>query len=135
MVETTGRYLGDLRVLAAHGPSGAEITTDAPVDNEGLGRNFSPTDLMGAALGTSILTILGIVARRREIDIRGARYRIEKEMVADPKRRIAKLTTTIWLPASLSEDDRRVLEQAAHGCPVHHSLDPRIEAPVEVLYE
>lgn len=135
MVEVTGEYQGDLRCRAVHGPSGAEMFTDAPTDNEGLGRAFSPTDLVGTSLGTCIVTILGIVARRRGIDIEGARFVVTKEMISDPKRRIAKLETVIHLPASLSEKNRALLERAAHTCPVHESLDPRTEAPIGFVYE
>ncbi len=135
MVTIEGSYQGDLRVEARHGPSGTTLHTDAPVDHEGLGTTFSPTDLVATALGTCITTIVGITARRRETDVSGMRFRVTKEMVADPKRRIGKLATTVWLPASLPHEERTILERAGRACPVHHSLDPRIEAPVEFVYE
>ncbi len=135
MVEITGSYLGELSVEARHGPSGATLTTDAPADNNGLGRTFSPTDLVATALGTCIVTILGIVAARRGIDLVGATWSVTKEMVADPERRIGRLATTITLPASVPEESRAPLERAAHACPVHQSLDPRVDAPITFLYE
>ena len=135
MVEITGTYGGDLRCTATHGPSGAQLDTDAPVDNEGRGEAFSPTDLVATALGSCIMTIIGIVARRRGLAIEGARFHVSKEMVADPDRRIGRLATKVWLPASLEEQDRKVLERAARACPVHKSLRPEVDAPVEFVYE
>lgn len=135
MIQTSGEYLGDLRCRAVHGPSGDEIHTDAPVDNQGKGEAFSPTDLVAAALGTCVMTIIGIAAARQDLDIRGSRFTVEKEMVADPKRRIGKLTTTIVLPASLGERDRTILERAGHHCPVHNSLAEGVEAPLTFVYE
>jgi putative redox protein len=134
MVEITGTYAGDLRVEARHGPSGAELATDAPVDHEGLGRSFSPTDLVATALGACILTVVGIVARRRGVDVAGARFSVTKEMVSEPKRRIGRLATTVHLPAAISAEDRVVLERAAHTCPVHQSLAAEIEAPITFIY-
>ena len=135
MVEITGEYVGDLRVEASHVPSGAQIATDAPTDHDGLGRSFSPTDLVATALGTCILTVIAIVARRRGVEVTGARFSVTKEMVADPKRRIGRLATTIHLPASVGAEDRDVLERAAHTCPVHQSLSPALDAPITVVYE
>ena len=131
MVKTTITYQGGLRTAAQHGPSGAEFQTDAPVDNNGKGESFSPTDLVGAALGSCILTIMGIVAERMGVDLAGARATVEKTMVADPKRRIGALTVHLSLPADVSETDRKKLERAALTCPVHQSLHPDINAPIE----
>jgi len=135
MVEISGQYKGDLRVEARHGPSGAVLATDAPVDHDGLGRSYSPTDLVATALGTCILTVIGIVARRRSVDIAGARFSVTKVMVADPKRRIGRLATIIHLPASIGDEHRTVLERAAHTCPVHQSLADALDAPITITYE
>ena len=135
MVEITGRYVGDLRVEAVHGPSGASISLDAPKDHDGLGRSFSPTDLVATALGSCITTVIAIVAKRRGIDIGEPTFSTTKEMVADPKRRIGRLATTVHLPASISEQDRTILERAAHTCPVHQSLGERVDAPIAFVYE
>lgn len=135
IVAIEGAYEGDLRVRALHGPSGTTVTTDAPKDNEGKERSFSPTDLVATALGTCVLTILGIHARRRGIDIEGTRFRTTKEMAAAPLRRIARLATVIVLPKSVGEEDRRVLEAAARTCPVTASLHPDVEASLEFRYE
>jgi len=134
IVRVNGDYHGALRCVATHGPSGATLETDAPKDNEGRGESFSPTDLVSTALGTCICTILGIVARRRELDVAGMRFVVDKEMVNAPRRRIGKLTTTIHLPAALDKAARAALERAARACPVHASLHPDVEAPVTFVY-
>lgn len=130
MVQIDITYQGDLRCQAKHGPSGTTLLTDAPVDNMGKGESFSPTDLLATALGTCMLTTMGIVAQRKNIDISGTRVSVTKEMVADPLRRIGRLTVTIHVPHDLNEDDRRRLEHAAHSCPVHKSLGAEVEQPV-----
>jgi len=130
MVETTIAYQGQLHCVATHGPSGSKIETDAPVDNMGKGEKFSPTDLVGAALGSCILTILGIVAQRHNLDLTGATCRVQKEMVSTPMRRIGRLAVTVTVPTKLSGEDQRRLENAARNCPVHRSLHPSIESPI-----
>ena len=136
-VEITGEYLGGLGVRSKHGPSGAEITTDAPVDNGGKGESFSPTDLVATALGSCVLTILGLVAERHEVDLTGAKVHVTKEMVADPARRIGSLRTRVTIPAGRVEDPemRERLETAARKCPVHKSLHPNTDAPIDFVYE
>ena len=116
-------YLGDLRVRATHGPSGVELITDAPVDNQGKGERFSPTDLVGTALSTCILTIMGIVAERHGWDLDGCSARVEKSMTQEAPRRIALLEVWIELPAHLDEKARRVLQKAGENCPVKLSLE------------
>jgi uncharacterized OsmC-like protein len=128
-------YLGDLRCTATHLPSGSLIETDAPVDNEGKGERFSPTDLMGAALGTCMATIMGILARRKGIALEGMRIAVEKTMSTTPPRRIAKLTVHIHLPLPPDHPERTTLERGALTCPVHQSLHPEIDAPVVFHYE
>jgi len=135
IVAIEGTYEGDLRVRALHGPSGTFVVTDAPKDNEGKERGFSPTDLVATALGTCVLTILGIHARRKGIDLSGARFRTTKEMAAAGVRRIARLATTVTLPKAIAEDDRRALEAAARTCPVTASLHKDVEATLEFRYE
>jgi putative redox protein len=134
MVEQTFRYLGDLRVEAQHGPSQTTLITDAPVDNQGRGESFSPTDLVGSALGACMLTLMGIVARRHQLDLSGATARVNKEMSATAPRRIARLTVEIHVPREFAAEDKTRLEQAALTCPVHHSLHPDIDSPVTFRY-
>lgn len=133
-VEITGRYRDPLKVDLTHGPSGAQLTTAAPVDNAGDGSSFSPTDLVAAALGACMLTIIGIMAKRDGLDLTGAHFKVEKHMQADP-RRIASLPIEIHLPAHLSPADRTKLERGALTCPVHRSLLPEIDKPVRFMYE
>jgi uncharacterized OsmC-like protein len=120
-------YLGNLRTEALHLNSGAKIITDAPLDNNGNGEAFSPTDLVATALGSCALTIMGIAARNHDIDIVGTVVSINKEMASDP-RRIGRVEVKITMPANnYSKKDRKILEAAAHGCPVSKSIKEGIE--------
>lgn len=129
-----GAYLGNKRTKLTHGPSGAELLTDAPRDNAGEGAFFSPTDLVAGALGACMMTIMGIVAERSGIPLTGATLRVEKEMRSEP-RRIGKLTLALHLPASLSREQRQKLELAARACPVHQSLHPDVSVDAQFLYD
>ena len=130
MVEIEIRYEGDLRCAAVHGPSGARLSTDAPVDNQGRGESFSPTDLVATALGACLLTTMGLVARRHGWPIEGATATVVKVMVADPERRIGRLEVRIRMPSALDERARETLAKTAHACPVHRSLSPSVEIPL-----
>ena len=130
MVSIDVAYEGGLRCRATHGPSGEELLTDAPVDNHGRGESFSPTDLVATALGTCMLTLMGIAAERHDLDIRGATASVEKRMVTEPRRRIGALEVVLRVPGELSEKERRMLERAALTCPVHASLHPDVDLPV-----
>jgi putative redox protein len=125
-------YEGELRCRCEHGPSGVVLSTDAPMDNQGKGESFSPTDLVATALGSCMLTVMGIVARRHHFPIEGTTVTVVKEMVQEPVRRIGALTVEFHVKngASLTEKDRKILEQTAHACPVHKSLHPDIRIPV-----
>jgi putative redox protein len=127
MVEISIKYLGDLRCEARHEPSGTVITTDAPVDNEGRGESFSPTDLAATSLGACMLTIMGIAARKQGVDLGDTLVKVLKEMTPKPPRRIAKLTVVFTIPLPASHEKRAMLEEAARNCPVHLSLDPGVE--------
>ena len=131
----TARYEGHLRTEATHTASGTVIQTDAPVDNHGRGEAFSPTDLVGTALGTCILTTMAIVAERHQVDLVGSSFKMEKIMSTDAPRRIAQLTVELHLPASLSDSDRALMERTAHTCPVALSLNPEIKQEVRFVYE
>ncbi len=130
MVHIDITYTGGLRCQATHGPSGSELTTDAPVDNHGRGESFSPTDLMATALGSCMVTIMGIVAERHGWNIEGTKVGVDKEMTNAAPRRIARLSVTINVPHGLEESARKTLENAAHTCPVKLSMLPAIEVPV-----
>ncbi len=134
MVQIDISYDGGLHCTATHAPSGTVLSTDAPVDNQGKGESFSPTDLVATALGTCVATTMDIYARRKEIDLTGLRITVKKEMSAVAPRRIAKLETEMWLPLPLSADPERLLEKVAMSCPVHASLSPDVALPVTVHY-
>ena len=131
MVNISISYEGGLRCEAVHGPSGQKLFTDAPVDNHGRGESFSPTDLVATALGSCMATIMGIVADRHKLDLTGMKIEVSKEMSQDTPRRIARLTTVIDVPLPQDHTDREILERAALTCPVHQSLHPEIEKPLE----
>lgn len=130
MVSIQLEYQGDLHCNAIHGPSGTSLSTDAPKDNQGRGESFSPTDLVATALGSCMLTVMGILARTINIDITGATASVEKEMTSAPPRRIQRLTVNIHVPGPISEENKQKLERAAHTCPVHKSLHPDVEIPI-----
>lgn len=133
MSTTTARYSGHLRTEATHTASGTTILTDAPVDNHGRGEAFSPTDLVCAALGSCMMTIMGIVAERHELDLTGVSFAVTKHMAAEP-RRIAQIDVSFQLPATLAAKDRTLLENAARTCPVALSLNPEIQQQVHFAY-
>jgi putative redox protein len=130
MVSIQLEYHGDLHCSAVHGPSGTALTTDAPKDNQGLGESFSPTDLVATALGSCMLTVMGIMARTLNIDIAGTTATVDKEMASSPVRMIERLTVKIHVPHQVSEENRLKLERAAHTCPVHKSLHPDVQKPI-----
>ncbi len=134
-VEIEVVYEGGLHCTATHGPSKVTLQTDAG-RQRGRGESFSPTDLVATASGACILTILGLVAERHQLDLKGTRVHVTKEMIQKPVRRIGALRTIVRFPANLglSDEDRKRLETAAHTCPVHQSIHPDIEAPIEFIY-
>ena len=127
MVEIKLSYEGDLHCSAQHGPSGNTLVTDAPVDNNGRGLAFSPTDLVATALGSCMATVIGIVAKRKEIAVEGMTVAVRKFMSDDQPRRIKRLELDLQMPLPGSHPDRKLLESAARSCPVHHSIHPEIE--------
>jgi putative redox protein len=129
-------YEGDLRTVARHLASGTEINTDAPVDNQGKGESFSPSDLVATALGSCMLTIMGIKARDLELNLEGTKIEILKMMKADP-RRIGGIRLRFHFPRELklSEKERTLLERAAHTCPVRYSIHPDIDVQLEFNWE
>jgi len=130
MVTITGEYQGDLHCVAAHGPSGQVLNTDAPKDNQGRGEAFSPTDLLATSFATCIATTMAIAARRQGVELRGLRYEVGKEMSTDAPRRVVRLATQLWIPLPKSHAVAPVIENAARTCPVHQSLHPSVEKPI-----
>lgn len=124
MATVTAKYLGDLRVECVHEASGTRILTDAPVDNQGKGEAFSPTDLCATALATCAMTIIGIYGKHHNVNVDGTTMEIVKTMSKDP-RRIGEIAVTFHMPdREYSEKEKTMIERAAHTCPVHLSLHP-----------
>ena len=125
-------YEGQLRTIATHLQSNTVIETDAPTDNQGKGERFSPTDLVATALGSCMLTIMGIKARDMGLDLKDVKIDIQKNMKADP-RRIGGVDLTFHFPESLVLDEKQktILKNAALTCPVAKSLHPDLEQNVE----
>ncbi|MCR9093974.1 MAG: OsmC family protein [bacterium] len=132
MVEMTLVYEGGLHTTATHGPSGAELATDAPVDNQGKGASFSPTDLLGTALASCMLTTMAIVGDREGWKIDGARARVEKHMELEPRRRVGRLVVALTMPPGLPEAARAKLDETARGCPVALSIHPDLAVDLSI---
>jgi putative redox protein len=132
MVEISVKYEGDLHCFAIHGPSQAELFTDAPKDNLGKGEAFSPTDLAATSLGVCMLTTMAIVAAKKslELDLSGTRAVVRKHMTQLPPRRIQKLEVSLEIPLPETLPSRATLEEAALTCPVALSLHPEIEKTI-----
>ena len=135
MVHTDIDYQGKLRCEATHKPSGNKLHTDAPVDNHGLGESFSPTDLVATAMASCMATIMGIVADRHEIDLTGIKIGVDKSMSASPPRRISQLALTIEMPIAADHPQAEMLKNAALACPVHKSLHPDVETPIDWVWK
>ena len=131
MVRMDVTYDGDLRCTATHGPSGATLVTDAPVDNRGKGESFSPTDLLVTSTLTCIMTILAIRAESRGLDLNGMRGHIEKHMVPGP-RRVGRLVAEVALPDGLEDEARAWLIADAASCPVTRSISDGIDLDLHV---
>ena len=132
MVTISATYEGELRCSARHEPSGSLLCTDAPLDNQGKGEAFSPTDLCATSLGTCMTTIMGIRARQLGIDISGARFEVKKIMSTDTPRRIVGLPIEFWIPGRHSDEVKSALRNAAETCPVNYSIHPDIERPITI---
>jgi putative redox protein len=134
MVTIQLEYQGDLHCKAVHGPSGTELFTDAPKDNQGRGESFSPTDTVATALGTCMLTTMGILARTLNLDIAGTTATVEKEMTSSGPRKIQRLRVRMRVPREFGEEDMLKLRRAAETCPVMRSLHPDVEVPLEMTW-
>jgi uncharacterized OsmC-like protein len=127
-IKTT--YLSDLRTEATHLQSGTKIITDAPTDNQGKGEAFSPTDLLAEALGSCILTTMAIAGRAHDIIIDGTTAEVTKVMAADP-RRVAEVVINLKFPQEYDDRQKKILQIAAHGCPVARSLHPDLKQTID----
>ena len=126
-------YQNNLRTEAEHIATGEKIITDAPVDNNGKGEAFSPTDLVATALGSCMITIMAISANKYDIDVTGTNASVKKVMGYEP-RRISEISIDINMNKNIEEKDRKRLERAALACPVHNSLHPDLEKKIRFIY-
>ncbi len=126
-------YNGGLRTEAYHIQSGISILTDAPVDNQGKGEAFSPTDLVATALASCMLTIMGIVAERNDIELRGTTAEVEKIMGSAP-RKIDQINVNIFFLEKFDKKSKHKLESAALTCPVSNSLNPSLKKSINFIY-
>ena len=129
------KYLGDLRTEAVHLQSGNKIITDAPVDNQGKGEAFSPTDMVATALGSCMMTIMGISANTHHFDLVGAEIKVTKIMQSDP-RRIGEIRVELFFPPNnYSEKEKKLIKLAADTCPVAKSLHPDLKQTIIFNYQ
>ena len=124
------KYEGDLRCTATHIPSGKKLITDAPIDNQGKGESFSPTDLLATSMLTCIMTIIGIKAEKKNMQIEGMYGSVEKIMTSNP-RRISRLEIIITLPNNNDISDREWLITEGCDCPVCHSVSESMEVDIK----
>ena len=120
-------YLGNLRTEALHVQSGNELLTDAPLDNNGKGEYFSPTDLVATAFGSCMLTVIGIVAQRSSFSIDGTKLIITKVMAADPRRIGEIIVEFNFPPNNYSSKEKEIIKHTALTCPVAKSLHPDLK--------
>ena len=135
MVEIRIEYEGQLHCGAQHMPSLTMIETDAPIDNNGRGESYSPTDLIATALGTCMATVMGIAGRNMGVELIGMRVVVGKEMSEELPRKIAKLLVEVYMPIPEYHPERRILQSAALSCPVQYSIHPDIEVPIQWYWQ
>lgn len=127
-------YNGGLRTTATHLKSGKQIITDAPTDNHGKGEAFSPTDLLATSLGSCMISLMGIVAMQHNFVFEGGSVDITKIMDSNP-RRVVEIIAEVKMPKlNFNEQQKRLLEYAAHNCPVAKSLHPDIKQTITFIY-
>jgi uncharacterized OsmC-like protein len=127
-------YLGDLRTSSIHLQSGTEILSDAPLDNNGKGEAFSPTDLLANSLGSCMMTIMGIKARDLEVDLKGSTVSVTKIMQAEP-RKVARIEIIMDMATTVNDKNKIILERTAMNCPVLLSLNPDIEKDITINWK
>lgn len=134
-VKITGKFVGGLAMSMTHDLSQTKLLTDPPLDNGGEGKSFSPTDLVATALGSCMMSVMAIQARKDNIDLMGMACTVEKHMSADLPRRIVQLDVVITMPKSLSLDARKKLEEIGNACPVIQSIHPSLILNKSYRYE
>ena len=126
-------YNGELRTICTHLRSGNSFETDAPVDNNGRGERFSPTDLMSTSLATCMITVMGIKSRTMGLDLDGIKIDVLKIMKADP-RRVGSIELTFHIPDELKDMDKKtisILKNTGITCPVQLSIHPDIDVKID----
>ena len=126
-------YKNNLRTEAQHIASGQKVITDAPLDNNGKGEAFSPTDLVATALASCMITIMAIAAEKNGINISETSASVKKIMGTNP-RTISDIVIEIKMSKDLALKDRKRLEKAALACPVHKSLHPDMNKEITFSY-
>jgi len=137
MVPITIVYKHQLHCASTHDPSGATLTTDAPKDNFGNGESFSPTDLVTTALGSCMITTMGIIIQKEHlpINIDDTKIALEKHMSIDAPRRIVKLVAKLSFPAGIPLEYRARLQEIGDTCPMVKSLHPDIALDVHYIFQ
>jgi len=123
-------YVGGLRTNNTHLQSGTQIITDAPTDNQGKGEAFSPTDLLATSLGTCMLTTMAIRTAKHGINLDNASVAVTKIMAADP-RRVSEIVVQFKFPTKYTDEQKKLLEDAALTCPVYFSLSEKLVKTVD----
>jgi len=128
-VETKAEYKGELRSLVTHGTSGYTVETDEPMEGRPELETFAPTDFVSAGVATCILTLMGLAAKRADVDITGTKISIFKEMTSKPNRRIGRLDVIVTYPEGIELPDklRKIFSRLPEACPVTRSLNQDIE--------
>lgn len=134
MTTATTLYIGELRTEATHQLSGSKLITDAPPDNHGKGAFFSPTDLVATALGSCMITVMGISAQTHNFNLDGTRLEITKIMSTEPPRRIAEVVIEITFPEDYPEKVKKIIDYTVKNCPVALSLHPDLKQTVRLHY-
>ena len=126
-------YKGDLSTEIEHLDSGSKIITDAPKDNQGLGRTFSPTDLVASSLASCMLTIIAIANRTHSLNIEAMDANVEKIMSSNSPRKISQINVKISIKGVFDDKSKLIIERSAKNCPVHHSLDVGLDLIINYL--
>jgi putative redox protein len=134
MITSTVQYDGDLRTTCTHVRSSSSIITDAPVDNHGKGEAFSPTDLLATSLASCMLTTMGIRAMKENIPFPKASAEVTKIMGSNPRRVTGIVVTVNMSGLTLTDEQKKILEDTAVNCPVAKSLHPEISQEVSFEY-
>ncbi len=138
MVTATILYQGALRTRATHLQSGNSIRTDAPIDNQGKGEDFSPTDLLATSLGACMITIMGIEANKlglKSADIDNTNIAITKKMSSTLPRCVSQIEISMKIPDKISDEHMTLFRQFAENCPVAKSINPAIDVKFELTCE